>query len=77
MATEIAFELEFDPALVDETATYTLAAAVVDEEGNLLFVNDTTIPVITGGAPTEDVDVPVVLVAAFSPMVEPSASPSA
>lgn len=61
-ATEIPFAAVYDPALVDEGTTYTLAARIVDEAGELLFVNDTAIPVITDGSPVEDVAVPVVAV---------------
>lgn len=60
--TEIPFAAVYDAALVDEGGTYTLNARIVDGAGDLLFVNDTAIPVITNGAPVQDVAVPVVAV---------------
>lgn len=63
-ATEIAFAAPFDPASIDEGATYTLSARVMDQSGDLLFVNDTSIPVLTNGAPTDGVEVPVIAVEA-------------
>jgi len=63
-ATEIPFAVPFDPAAIDESATYTLSARIVSDQGDLLFINDTAIPVLTGGAPTDDVDAPVVAVEA-------------
>ena len=60
--TEIPFAAIYDAALVDEGATYTLNARIVDGDGVLLFVSDTAAPVITGGAPVDDVAVPVVAV---------------
>jgi putative lipoprotein len=68
-ATEILFAAGFDPAGIDERNTYTLSARIVDVDGNLMFTNDTSIQVITNGAPIDDVEVPVIEVtAAFSPM---------
>ena len=61
-ATEIPFAAGFDPASIDDGATYTLSARIVDGAGDLLFVNDTAIPVITNGAPVEGVDVAVIAV---------------
>lgn len=61
-ATEIPFSAVYDAALVDESATYTLNARILDDAGDLLFINDTSIPVITNGAPVEGVAVPVVAV---------------
>lgn len=60
--TAIPFAAIYDAALVDESATYTLNARIVAADGALLFVNDTAIPVITAGAPVDDVTVPVVAV---------------
>ena len=77
---EIPFEVEYDPAVIDPSATYTLRAVVEDATPMLLFINDTAIPVITGGAPTTDVTVEVVPAmavssAAASPMALESATP--
>lgn len=68
-ATEIPFAAPFDPASIDEGSTYTLSARITDEAGDLLFINDTAIPVITNGAPVDGVDVPVIAVDA-SPVGE-------
>ena len=65
-ATEIPFVAGFDPASIEENSTYTLNARIVDEAGDLLFINDTAIPVITNGAPVDGVDVPVVAVGSAS-----------
>jgi putative lipoprotein len=65
-ATEISFEAVYDASAVDEGATYSLNARIVDAAGDLLFVNDMAIPVITAGAPVEGVDVPVVAVSSGS-----------
>jgi putative lipoprotein len=77
-ATELEFAVAYDPGSIDDRNTYTLRASVLDADGNLMFTNDTAIGVLTNDAPTDDVDVPVVLVAAFSPMASevPTAVPS-
>jgi uncharacterized lipoprotein YbaY len=68
-ATEIEFAAPYDAAAIDERNTYTLSARIVDADGNLLYANDTSIPVITSDAPSDDVDVPVIEVPASSPAV--------
>ena len=77
--TAIAFEIGYDESLIDPAAVHTLQARIEDAEDTLLFVNDTVIAVITGGAPTEDVDVPVIAVQAEPGEVmasEPGESPA-
>ena len=37
--------------------TYTMSARITDGAGNLLFINDTSIPLITNGNPTHDVEI--------------------
>jgi uncharacterized lipoprotein YbaY len=69
-STEIPFEIAYDAAAILDTNTYTLQARLEDAEGTLLYANDTVIPVLTGGAPSEDVSVPVIV-------VEPGASMAA
>jgi putative lipoprotein len=59
---EIPFEIAYEASAILETNTYTLQARIVDSAGSLLYVNDTAIPVLTGGAPSEDVSVPGVAV---------------
>ena len=61
-APEISFEIPYDAAAILDTNTYTLQARIQDAAGSLLFVNDTAIPVLTGGAPSEGLSVPVVAV---------------
>jgi len=62
-ATEIPFAAGFDPEAIDERFTYTLSARIMGADGNLSFINDTAIPVITNGAPVDGVEVPVSVVA--------------
>ena len=68
MASELEFSVDYDPATIVESNTYTLSVRITDAAGNLLFLNDTSIPVLTGGAPTDEVEVQVVQYAAYSPM---------
>jgi putative lipoprotein len=56
----IPFELPYDPEAINERDTYNLAARILDGQGNLLFISDTVVPVITKGNPTQDVEVVVV-----------------
>ncbi|MCL4267192.1 MAG: META domain-containing protein [Anaerolineae bacterium] len=56
------FAIPYDPAAIVDNHTYTLSARIIDGAGNLLFINDTSIPAITGGNPTTDVEVLVVQV---------------
>jgi putative lipoprotein len=69
-ATEIPFGVVYDPAVIDETATYALSATIQDATSALLFASDTVIPVITGGAPASGVTIEVV------PVTEPLAEMS-
>jgi len=45
----IPFELEYDPAAIDERMTYSVRASITDR-GRLVFTTDTAIPVLTRGA---------------------------
>ncbi len=54
------FAVAYNPEFIQENLTYTLSVRITDGEGNLLFINDTSIPVITNGAPTTDIEVVVV-----------------
>jgi uncharacterized lipoprotein YbaY len=78
-ATEIPFEVAYDPALIDDAATYALQASIHDATSALLFTNDTVTPVITGGAPTTGLMVDVVPVpeplAELSPLAMESTTP--
>ena len=73
-ATEIPFEIAYDPTDIEETNTYTLSARIVDADGNLVFINNTSIPVLTRDAPSQDVETPVVQPEAFSPMASEAPS---
>jgi uncharacterized lipoprotein YbaY/uncharacterized surface protein with fasciclin (FAS1) repeats/predicted RNase H-like HicB family nuclease len=53
----IPYEVAFDPAQIDENAIYSMRARIEDVQGNLLFTNDSAIPVITDGYPTTDVEI--------------------
>lgn len=76
-AAEIPFEIPYDPALIDEAATYTLHAVIEDATSAMLFTNDTAVPVITGGAPTSAVTIDVITVTGPHPAVSPLALESA
>ncbi len=48
----IPFELEYDPAAIDERMTYSIRARIIDR-GHLVFTTDTNVPVLTRGAGNE------------------------
>jgi uncharacterized lipoprotein YbaY len=52
----IPFELIYDPAQIDQTQTYLVAARIL-ANGQLVYASQAAIPVITNGAPTEGVEV--------------------
>jgi heat shock protein HslJ len=56
----IPFVVRYNPAAIIENHTYTMSARITDGEGNLLFINDTAIPVITNDNPTSEVEIVVV-----------------
>jgi putative lipoprotein len=58
----IDFEVEYDADEIIDNHTYTMSVRIEDADGSLLFINDTSIPVITNGNPTEGVEVPVITV---------------
>ena len=65
----VRFRIEYDPGQVEERNEYSLQARV--ELGDeLLYINDTVHPVLTGGAPRNS-DVTVVSVNPFDQCVEP------
>jgi uncharacterized lipoprotein YbaY len=53
----IDYSVAYDPAEIVDNHTYTMSARIEDADGNLLFINDTVIPVITRGNPTTDVEI--------------------
>lgn len=56
----LSFEVPYDVGKIEENHTYSLRVRIEDGAGNLLFINDTSVPVITRGNPTQDVEVIVV-----------------
>ncbi len=72
------FAISYDPAEIEEGRTYSLSARITDAEGNLMFINDTAIHVITNGNPTTDIDVPVIPVGdtALMPEEETESDPA-
>lgn len=57
------YNVSYDPAKIVENHRYVVRARIEAADGTLLFTNDTAIPVITAGAPTENVEILVVPVA--------------
>ena len=58
----ISYEVAYDPSEIDDQASYSMQVRIEDGDGNLLFINDTSIPVITNDNSTENVEVPVIQV---------------
>jgi putative lipoprotein len=56
----IAFSVPYSSTQFDEGARLAVRATIEDPEGNLIFTSDTVVPVITNGAPTENVEIVVV-----------------
>jgi heat shock protein HslJ len=56
----IPYTVAYDPGEIDERNTYSMSARIEDGAGKLLFISDTSIPVITHGNPTQDVEIVVV-----------------
>ncbi len=54
------YAVTYNPVTIIENHTYTMSARITDGQGNLLFINDTAIPVITNGNPTSEVEIVVV-----------------
>ena len=57
----IAFEVEYNRDDIDDRNIYSILVSIIEEDGRLAFVNDTSFDVITRGNPDE-VDIPLVLV---------------
>ncbi|MDX1435763.1 MAG: Gmad2 immunoglobulin-like domain-containing protein [Anaerolineales bacterium] len=56
----LAYNVLYNPNDIREGLTYTMSVRITDGGGNLLFINDTAIRVITDGFPTTNVEVPVI-----------------
>jgi uncharacterized lipoprotein YbaY len=52
------FEVEYDPEDIDESQAYGLVATI-EIEGNVAFQSAAPVPVLTQGAPSDNVEVPV------------------
>ena len=57
----IKFSVKYDPDRVDDRSLYSLSARIVESDGRLAFINDTTYEVLTRGNP-DRVDMLLVLV---------------
>jgi len=58
----IPYKVPYDPAEVDENLQYGVTARIESNDGTLLFISDTNLPVITNNNPTEDVEIVTVQV---------------
>jgi putative lipoprotein len=56
----IPFDLPYDPAGIDPARIFSVSATIEDGGGKLLFVSDTRVPALTGGSPTQGLEVMVV-----------------
>jgi putative lipoprotein len=56
------FEVVYDPGKINANHTYSVLVKIADSDGKMLYTNNTSVPVITNGNPTHNVDVLVVLV---------------
>ena len=56
----IPFDVSYDASKIEDNHTYSLRVRIEDGSGKLLFINDSSVPVITAGNPTQDVEVIVV-----------------
>jgi uncharacterized lipoprotein YbaY/uncharacterized protein YraI len=52
---------------IDDSNRYSMQARIEDAEGSLLFISDTSIPVLTQGNPSEDVEIVVAPVGLTAP----------
>lgn len=55
------FAIVYDPRKINTEHKYSISVKIQDAEGNVIYVNQANIPVITQGNPTHDIDVVVVL----------------
>lgn len=56
------FKIPFSASSIMETRRYSLSARITDGEGRLLFISDEYVPVITGGSPTQGIEIVLVQV---------------
>ena len=53
----IAFVLPYNTSDIEAVHDYVIAAQITDAQGNLLYISETPVPVITKGNPTTDVEI--------------------
>ena len=58
----IPFEIVYDRGKINTNHTYSVSVKIEDSAGKILYTNNTSVPVITNGNPTQNIDVIVVLV---------------
>jgi putative lipoprotein len=58
----VGYAVPYDEDEIDERHSYSVSARIYDGEGNLLFISDTAVPVITQDNPIKDVRIVVVSV---------------
>jgi putative lipoprotein len=56
----IPFAVPYDSSKIQDNHTYSVRATIKDGSGKLLFTSDTSVPVITRGSPTENVEIVVI-----------------
>ena len=56
------FDVVYDPGKINANHTYSVRVQIQDSTGKMLYTNNTSVPVITNGNPTKNVEVIVVLV---------------
>ncbi len=63
----IPYAVEYRYRDIEDSHMYSMQARIEDADGNLLFINDTSVPVLTQGFPAEDVEIMVIPVGASAP----------
>ena len=58
----IPYSLSYDPERIVEGRVYAVRAEIRDGQGGLLWTSDTVIPVLTRGAPSDQVEIQVIQV---------------
>ena len=53
----IPFAVSYNSDEINENILYSISARIEDGQGNLLFINQQSVPVLTNGNPSEDVEV--------------------
>jgi putative lipoprotein len=63
----IEYEVRYEYRDIKDAHSYSMQARIEDAEGKLLFISDISIPVLTQGHPTEDVEIIVIPVSTSMP----------